>query len=124
MEAARTRYELRVGTLVSRAALATFRIAVRPTAVPRSTVYRFRVRADHDLPEVLHRLTERHVEVLEIRQCPEPRSRDRGTGQVRPEEPRQETGDAGAATDGVVVPFRRGAGFRRSRVDRASHGNR
>ena len=42
MGAARTRYELRVGTVISEAALATFRIPVRPTAVPRNTVYRFR----------------------------------------------------------------------------------
>jgi hypothetical protein len=108
MEAARRRYELRVGTVVSRAALATFRVAVRTTAVPRSTVYRFRVPADRDLSEVLNRLTERHVQVLEIRQCPEPRRRERGTGQVRQEEPREEIEDDGAATDGVVVPFRTG----------------
>ena len=121
MAAARFRYELRVGTLVSEAALATFRISLRPTAVPRNTIYRFRVPADRDLSEILHRLTERNVQVLEIRQCTEPRRRDRGTEQVReealreeaprPEAPRADI-DPVASADGVVVPFRPGSGAR------------
>ena len=70
------RYELRVATLLSQAALATFRVPVRPTAMPRDTVYRFLVPADRDAFEVLHRLIECDVEVLEIRRCLEPTRRD------------------------------------------------
>ena len=39
VQATRIRYELRVGTLVSKAALATFRIPMRHVAVPRKTVF-------------------------------------------------------------------------------------
>jgi hypothetical protein len=106
MEAARTRYELRVGTLVSEAALATFRIPLRPTAVPRNTVYRFRLPADCDLAEVLSRLTERDVQVLEIRRCPEPPRRERRTTQVAEQPARQETAAPTEPSHGVVVPFR------------------
>jgi hypothetical protein len=105
MVAPRTRYELRVGTVLSRAALATFPVPVRPTDVPRNTVYRFRVPADRDPSEVLHRLTEHDVQVLEIRRCHEPSRRDRGTAQVRQEAPPPETGDPGATGVGVVIAF-------------------
>ena len=108
MAAARTRYELRVGTVISEAALATFGVPVRPTAVPRRTVYRFRVPADRDLSEVLDRLTECDVQILEIRRCPEPRHRDRGTARVRQEAPRQEIGDRASTGVGVVLPLRAG----------------
>ena len=101
MEAARTRYEVRVGTVVSAATLATFRIPVRPTAVPRNTVYRLRVHTNRDLSELLHRLTEHDVQVLEIRRCAEP-SRPRGPVHAPPEE----TWDLPEAADGVVLPFR------------------
>src|SRR5919112_189725 len=82
MGAARNRFELRVGTLLSPAALAAFRVPVRPTSVPRNTVYRLRIPADRDLTDVVHRLTEQHVELLEIRRGPEPprRSRRRPAG--------------------------------------------
>ena len=53
MAMAGTRYEVRVGTRVSEATLAAFRIAVRPTVVPRNTVYRLRVPADRDLAEAV-----------------------------------------------------------------------
>ncbi|MGY1592487.1 hypothetical protein ACI79D_10960 [Geodermatophilus sp. SYSU D00708] len=103
METARHRFELRIGTLLSPAALATFRVPVRPTSVPRNTVQRLRLPADCDLADVVHRLIERHVELLEIRRGPEPpRGRRRGPAD----------GDEGAApgapetgTD-VVVPLR------------------
>ena len=106
MGAARNRFELRIGTLLSPAALAAFQVPVRPTSVPRNTVYRLRVTADHDLTDVVHRLIERDVELLEIRRGPEPPRRSR----------RQPAGDeidvpgpddTGA---GVVVPFRTGTG--------------
>jgi hypothetical protein len=114
MEAVRTRYEVLVGTVVSKAALATFRVPMRPTAVPRRTVYRFRVPADRDLSEVLHWLTERDVQVLEIRRCPEPRRRTPETAPEGREEPRQQRGDPAATAGGVVVPFPAGTGRRRS----------
>ena len=110
MGAARIRYELRVGTHVGRAALSTFRVPVRPTAVPRRTLYRFRVPADRDLAEVLHRLIERDVEVLEIRRCPDRARPDRGSPPAGPppspgpaEDPPP---DGDTDGDGVVVPFR------------------
>jgi hypothetical protein len=121
MEPARTRYELRVGTLVSRAALGTFRLTERPTAVPRQTVYWFRVPADRDLSDVLDRLIARRVEVLGIRRCPEPPSRPSAAAPTR-----QEVDEV----DDVVVPFRArtaalshahpGPRGRRSRRDRSA----
>jgi hypothetical protein len=104
MAAGRTRYELRVATLLSRAALATFRVPVKTTVMPRNTVYRLRVSADRDPSELLDRLTECDVEVLEIRRCPEPSRR------VRAEPVRQEalppaTEDPDRVTAGVVIPF-------------------
>jgi hypothetical protein len=106
MEAAGTRYELLVGTLLNEAALVTLGVPVRPTAVPRSTVFRLRVPADRDLADVLQRLTERNVQVLQIRRCNEPRRREEAPGPARPEEPPQAVGDPVDAADGVVVPFR------------------
>jgi hypothetical protein len=68
---ARTSYELFVGRHVSPATLATFPVALVPTAVPRNTVRRLRVDADSDLADIVRRLTERDVELLEIRRCPD-----------------------------------------------------
>jgi hypothetical protein len=96
-----TRFELRVGTVVSEAALRTFRVPVRPIAVPRRTVYRLRIPADRDVWAVLSRLTEHDVQVLEIRRCPDPARRPAPAEQEAP-------GDDG--TGGVVVPFPRRAG--------------
>ncbi|MBB3084502.1 hypothetical protein [Geodermatophilus sabuli] len=104
MEAARNRFELRIGTVLSPAALAAFRVPLEPTSVPRNTVYRLRIPADRDLTDVVHRLIERHVELLEIRRGAEPprRSRRRPTG--------DELDAPGCDDDGagVVVPFRTG----------------
>ena len=106
MEAARNRFELRIGTLLSPAALAAFRVPVSPTIVPRNTVYRLRVPADRDLTDVVHRLIERHVEVLEIRRGSEPPRRS-----CRPPAGDQldVPGPDGTGT-GVVVPLRTGTG--------------
>jgi hypothetical protein len=68
----RKRYEIHVRTRVAPAALARLRTALTPTAVPRSTVYRLRVPADRDFTEVVAKLTERDVELLQVRRCPEP----------------------------------------------------
>ena len=97
MESVRTSYELRVGTHISPAALATFRVPLTPTAVPRKTVYRFRLPADRELTDVVHRLTEQNVEVLEIRRCSGPSRRNRRS-------PCAESGYADSS--GVVVPIR------------------
>jgi hypothetical protein len=94
-----------VATLLSRAALATFRVPVHTTAMPRNTVYRFRVVADRDPSSVLHRLTECDVEILGIRRCAEPSPRDRATEDVRQEDPPPEPRDAAAPSGGVVIPF-------------------
>jgi hypothetical protein len=109
MELARTRYEVRVGTLLSHAVVAAFRLPLRRIAVPRNTVYRLSVPADRDLGEVLHRLTESDVQVLEIRRCLEvsPRTPDRT--RERPEASPSDVGPTDATADGVVVPFRGGS---------------
>ena len=101
-----TRYELRVGTVLSRAALAAFHIRVTPTPIPRKTVYRFRIPADRDPSEVLSRLTEFDVQVLEIRRCLDVSSRDRGRDAPRREGPSPAPVEPSAADVGVVVPFR------------------
>ena len=100
------RYELRVGTHVGTAALATFRVPVRPTAVPRRSVYRFRVPADRDLGVALDRLIESDVEILEIRQC-RPRYRERVAPPTETAEPPRDAGAVLPARDGAVVPLRR-----------------
>jgi hypothetical protein len=98
MGPSKNRFEFRIETVISPAALATFRVPLHPTALPASTVYRFSVDSERDLTEIVQRLTERDVEVLEIRRRLTPR-RAR-----RPAPP--------APTDGadVVVPFRIGTG--------------
>ena len=106
MGAGLTRYELRVGTVLSRAAVAAFHIRVTPTPIPRKTVYRFRIPADRDPSEVLSRLTEFDVQVLEIRRCFDVSSRDRGRDTPRREGPPPAPGEPSAADAGVVVPFR------------------
>jgi hypothetical protein len=101
-----TRFELRVGTVVSEAALRTFQVPLRPTAVPRNTVYRLRIPADCDVSAVLSRLTEYDVQVLEIRRCPEPARRTPTPAPVPQVAP---PADEAA---GVVLPFPRRAGTR------------
>src|SRR5690348_9068721 len=101
MAMAGIRYELRVGTRVSEAMLAAFRIAVRPTVVPRNTVYRLRVPADRDLAEVLQLLTDSEVQVLEIRRCTEQRRPDRVSPPAEAVEPAEAVPTSGA----VVLPF-------------------
>lgn len=105
MELARTRYEVRVGTLLSHAMVAALRLPLRRTAVPRNTVYRLSVPADRDLGEVLHRLTESDVQVLEIRRCLEAPRRTPDRAPERPEAS-PDVGDQDATADGVVLPFR------------------
>ena len=105
MEPVRARFELRVGTLVSQAALATFGVEVSPTAVPRDTVFRFRVPADRDLSDVIRQLTENRVQILEIR-CSEPPHG--GPAEASPRAPAPDAPDAGPG--GVVLPFRRPVG--------------
>ena len=103
MAMAGTRYELRVGTRVSEATLAAFRIPLRPTVVPRNTVYRLRVPADRDLAEVLQLLTDSKVQVLEIRRCTEGSRPDRGSPEAEAVQPP----DVVPTSGGVVVPFPR-----------------
>ena len=68
------RYELRIRTVVSRALAASFRPRADDTVIRRNTVRRLRVVADtEDLPEVLRRLTECDVDLLELRVCRLPR---------------------------------------------------
>jgi hypothetical protein len=113
MVAPRTRYELRVATLLSRAALARFGVPVSTTAVPRSSVYRLRIPVDGDPSEVLNRLTECDVQILEIRRCPEPPRRDQEPAQARRDPPPPGARDEDADTAvGVVIPFPRRRGRR------------
>ena len=105
MVASRTRYELRVGTRLSEAAIATFCVPLRPTVVPRNTVYRLRIPADRDPTEVLQRLTELNVHVLEIRRCAEPGPEEGTTASDRPQGPPPEPEEPPATASGVVIPF-------------------
>jgi hypothetical protein len=111
-----------VATFLSQAALATFRVPLRTTAMPRNSTYRFRVAADRDPSEVLHRLTECDVEVLEIRRCPEPSRRRRGTAPVRQEAPPPKTGDPAPTDVGVVIPLPVRTGPRPAGIDPAPDG--
>ena len=64
------RYELRIRTGVSRALAATFRHRADDTVIGRNTARRLRIVADtDDIPDVLRRLTECDVDVLELRVC-------------------------------------------------------
>jgi hypothetical protein len=113
MVAPRTRYELRVETRLSPAALATFCVPVRPTDVPRNTVYRFRIPGDLDPYEVLHRLAEHDVQVLELRRCHEPSRRPRRTPPVPPTAGApQDDGPSPTTATGVVIPFPARTGHR------------
>jgi hypothetical protein len=109
MAAGETRFEVRVGTLLSQATVAAFRLPLSRIDVPHSTLHRLRIPADRDVPEVLHQLIERDVQVVEIRQC---------AVHDRREEPRAEQADPDETApdetaDDVVLPFRRpGAGQR------------
>jgi hypothetical protein len=69
---ARMSYEVLVERHLSPAMVATFPVALTTTTVPRNRVHRLRVRADQDLADVVRRLTERRVQLLEIRRCPAP----------------------------------------------------
>jgi hypothetical protein len=66
------RYELLVERHLTPATLATFPVALTTTTVPRNRVRRLRVHADQDLADVVRRLTERRIQLLEIRRCPPP----------------------------------------------------
>jgi hypothetical protein len=64
------RYELRIRTGVSRALAATFRHRADDTVIRRNTARRLRIVADtDDIPDVLRRLTECDVDLLELRVC-------------------------------------------------------
>jgi hypothetical protein len=108
--ATRSRYEILVRTRVGPAALARLRIALTPITVPRNTVHRLRVPADRDLPQLVRQLTERGVELLEVRRCSTwPDAAHRSPGAVP-------AGDEPLAD--VIAPFRPAAepisGARRS----------
>lgn len=83
MKPTRVRYEILVERHLSPATLATFPVALTMTAVRRNRVRRLRVPADRDLVDVVRRLTDRRVQLLEIRRCPAP-----GEGRPRPAAPR------------------------------------
>ncbi|MGY1712548.1 hypothetical protein ACI8AC_23860 [Geodermatophilus sp. SYSU D00758] len=102
---------------LSRAMLSAFRVRVWPTVVPRHTLYRLRIPADRDLPEVLDRLMESDVQVLEIRRCPEPPRRGGGRAPTGPEEAPPAAADPTTAGDGVVLPFPAAMGPDRSEGD-------
>ena len=96
MEAGRTRYEVRVGALLGEATLASFPVALTPVAVPRNTVVRFRLPADREISDVLRRLMERDVEVVEIRRC---------SGPARPRRSLQVPSAEADPDGGVVLAF-------------------
>ncbi|RFU19683.1 hypothetical protein [Geodermatophilus marinus] len=103
-----------MGSHLSSATLATFRVPVRPTVVPRHTLYRLRIPADRDLTEVLDRLIESDVQVLEIRRCPAPPRSATGGAPAGPAQAAPPAGGCTAGGDGVVVPFPAASGTGRS----------
>jgi hypothetical protein len=109
MEAVGTRFEVRVGTLLSQATLAALRLPLRRIDVPRHRLYRLYVAADHDVPAVISRLAEQNVQIVEIRQCPAPRRRDDAAAPARPVAPRPDPAPPPDPAGGVVLPFRRTA---------------
>jgi hypothetical protein len=106
MDVAGTQFEVRVGTLVSQATLAAFRLSLGRVAVPRNTLHRLRIPADHDVPTVLQRLTERDVQVVEIRRCAVPPRREDTAVQDRQDVAPPDVADPPPAGGGVVLPFR------------------
>jgi hypothetical protein len=109
MKAVGTRFEVLVGTLVSPPMLAAFRLPLKRVVIPRNQLRRLRIAADRDVPAVLHRLTERDVEVLEIRQCTAPARREDAAPPRPPAAPAPDEAAPDEAVAGVVVPFRRRA---------------
>jgi hypothetical protein len=70
------RYELRIRTAVGRPLAASLHNSLRRAVLPRRTIYRLRIGEDEaniDLADVLQRLTDRDIDVLDIRVCPAPR---------------------------------------------------
>ena len=65
----RTRYELLVERHVSPATLATFPVRLTTTAVPGNRVHRLRIPADVDIADIVQRLNDGRVELIEIRRC-------------------------------------------------------
>jgi hypothetical protein len=119
---ARTRYEIRVRTRLSPVALARLRVALTPIAVPSRTVRRLRVAADHDITDVVRALTERNIEVLEVRRSPVLPARrgaaDRTVVDAVEDEAPRSTGDD------VITALRSriGAGLGRSPAPSSSRG--
>ena len=93
------RYEILVERHLSPATLATFPLALTMTAVPRNRVHRLRVPADRDLADVVRRLTDRRVQLLEIRRCPAP-----GERRARPAAPRVVSSPDLGGGDLVALP--------------------
>jgi hypothetical protein len=118
MTTERTSYELLVGRHVSPATLATFPVALVPTAVPRNTMHRLRVAADQDIAEIVRRLTECNVALLEIRCCPAPPRE--GLPDAQPSAPPEVV----EGTAGVVVPFRLADAERPGRSGSSARGGR
>ena len=119
MDGARTRYEILVATSLNAASLATLRIGTTSTVVPRRTLYRLRVPAARGLPEVLNRLTDHDVQVLEIRRCVQGRP-ELDTADAETPVQHGAAGDAVDGESGVVrFPVARTDEPSRSRRDRA-----
>jgi hypothetical protein len=106
MEAAGTRFEVLVGTLVSQATLAAFPYSLGRVPVPGRGLHRLRIPADQDVPTVLRQLIEHDVEVLEIRQCVAPRPREVAAAQERQETARPDAADPVDGAEAMVLPFR------------------
>jgi hypothetical protein len=106
MAAVRTRFEVRVNTLVNQTTLAAFGLPLSRIPLPRHRRYRLSVATAHDVPTVLSRLAQHDVEIVELRQCTAPPRRAAPPAPQRAEE----TSPAPAAEappDGVVLPFHR-----------------
>lgn len=65
--AAPARYEMRIRTVVSKVLVASFPVRSTRAAVGRQSQYRLWIEGDRDIAEVVGRLEEHGVEVLDIR---------------------------------------------------------
>jgi hypothetical protein len=63
----RTRYDIRVSTAVIPALVASFPVRATAVVVPRRAVFRLRVSGHQDIADVVRRLVESGLEVVEVR---------------------------------------------------------
>ena len=66
----RASYDIRIGTALSPALVASFPVRATSVVVPRGAVYRLRVSGQRDIAEVVRRLVDAGIAVLEVHRSP------------------------------------------------------